>query len=73
MRRACRSKNDRGDCKADVIEKILSHLGLWQEDERGPPVAIKHIEYEEVTRETFDDGWSAAEIGDFGMGNLGFG
>ena len=41
--------------KAKITEKILSHLGLWVEDERGPPPEIKHVDYEEVTREPFLD------------------
>ncbi|HBE02471.1 MAG TPA: hypothetical protein DC049_08340 [Spirochaetia bacterium] len=47
--------------KAGVIEKILTHIGLWVENERGPPPEIKHIEYEEVTRESFLDDWSVNE------------
>jgi hypothetical protein len=39
--------------KADVVEKILTHIGLWVEDERGPPEEIKQAEYEDVTREPF--------------------
>ena len=41
--------------KAGVVEKILSHIGLWVENERGPPAEIKHVDYEEVTREPFLD------------------
>ncbi|OHD48744.1 MAG: hypothetical protein A2096_15055 [Spirochaetes bacterium GWF1_41_5] len=47
--------------KAGVVEKILSHLGLWVEDERGPPAEIQHAEYEEVIKEAFNDGWSVEE------------
>ena len=47
--------------KADVVEKILTYIGLWVEGERGPPTEIKHAEYEKVTRAIFDDGWSANE------------
>ena len=47
--------------KADVVEKILTHIGLWVEDERGPPEEIRQAEYEEVTREPFLDDWSVNE------------
>jgi len=47
--------------KADVVEKILTHIGLWVEDERGPPMEIRQAEYEEVIKEAFNDGWTVNE------------
>ena len=47
--------------KAGVVEKILSHLGLWVENERGPPIEIRQAEYEEVIKEAFNDGWTVNE------------
>ena len=47
--------------KAEVIEKILTHIGLWVEDERGPPAEIKQAEYGEVIREAFLDDWAVNE------------
>ena len=47
--------------KAGVVEKILCHLGLWVENERGPPMEIRQAEYEEVIKEAFNDGWTVNE------------
>ena len=47
--------------KVDVVKKILNHIGLWVENERGPPMEIRQAEYEEVIKEAFNDGWSANE------------
>ena len=47
--------------KAGVVEKILSRLGLWVENERGPSIEIRQAEYEEVIKEAFNDGWTVNE------------
>ena len=47
--------------KVDVVKKILNHIGLWVEDERGPPEETKQAEYEEVIKEAFNDGWTVNE------------
>jgi hypothetical protein len=45
--------------EADVIRKILEHLGLWEDktpSERAPPVSISDKNYE-----PYDDGWPQYE------------
>ena len=45
--------------EADVIHKILAHLGLWEDKipvERAPPVCNP-----ERISETYDDGWPQYE------------
>jgi hypothetical protein len=44
----------------DVIRRILTHLGLWEEQRRPPP-SKRQLPVESITADPFDDGWPGNE------------